>query len=338
MGINNTTEYAPTDDYNPATKKYVDDSITTSIAGISATSMEIATSLPTENISTSTIYLVKDETASTDTENIYNEYIYVNSAWENIGSTKTTVDLSNYYTKEETEDKITEMLSNREPSDDNQSSGDLSNYYTKEEIDNKGYITSSDVSSTYVTQNNFNTLQQTVEDKANATDVYTKEETNEAITDAIADVKTTDFQTATTLPTENISTNTIYLISKEGAEGDVYEEYIYINSKWEKIGETTVDLSQYSTTEEMNAAIAAEIAKIDISKYLTSTEASNTYATKTEISNMYSKTEVDTAIENAIKDIEHPTTDLSNYYNKQEIDTMIGNINSILDAINGEEV
>ena len=88
----------------------------------------------------------------------------------------------------------------------------------------------------------------------------------------------------------------------------------------------------------MNAAIAAEIAKIDISKYLTSTEASNIYATKTEISNMYSKTEVNTAIENAIKDIEHPTTDLSNYYNKQEIDKMIGDINSILDAINGEEV
>lgn len=328
-----------------ATKEYVDKTIADSIADITTTSMEIVTTLPTESILTSTIYLIKDETASTDTENIYNEYIYVNGAWENIGSTKTTVDLSNYYTKEETEEKIIELISNREPSDDNQSSGDLSNYYTKEEIDNKGYITSSDANSTYVTQNNFNTLQQTVEDKANASDVYTKEEANKAITDAIADVKTTDFQTATTLPTENISTNTIYLISKEGVEGDVYEEYIYINNKWEKIGETTIDLSQYSTTEEMNAAIAAEIAKIDMSKYLTSTEASNTFATKTEVSNinnsinnMYSKTEVNTAIETAINNITHPEVDLSNYYNKQEIDDIIGDINAILDAINGEEV
>lgn len=102
----NTKEYTPTSDYNPATKKYVDDAISTSIAGISTTSMEIATSLPTENISISTIYLVKDETASTDTENIYNEYIYVNGAWENIGSTKTTVDLSNYYTKEKIENLL----------------------------------------------------------------------------------------------------------------------------------------------------------------------------------------------------------------------------------------
>ena len=221
----------------------------------------------------------------------------------------------------------------------------LNNYYTKEEIDNKGYLTSSNANSTDVTQNSFNTLQQIIENKANSADVYTKGETDKAITDAIANVKTTDFQTSDTLPTENISTNTIYLISKEGNEGDVYEEYIYINNKWEKIGETTVDLSQYSTTEEMNAAITAEIAKINLSNYLTSTDAANTYATKTEISNisnsidnMYSKTDVDTAIENAINNITHPEVDLSNYYNKQEINNIIGDINAVLDAINGEEV
>ena len=97
----NKYSYTPTDDYNPATKKYVDETVATSIAGISVTSMSIATSLPTENISTSTIYLIKDETASTDSENIYNEYVYINGKWENIGSTKTTVDLSNYYNKQE---------------------------------------------------------------------------------------------------------------------------------------------------------------------------------------------------------------------------------------------
>lgn len=179
---------------------------------------------------------------------------------------------------------------------------------------------------------------------------YTKSEADSAIstavTDAIADIQATDFSVVTERPTENISTNTIYLISKETTEGEnIYEEYIYVNNNWEKIGETTIDLSQYSTTEEMNAAIAAEVAKINLSNYLTITEASNTYATKTEISNinssidnMYSKTEVNTAIETAINNIEYPTTDLSNYYTKTEIDTIIGDINSILDNINGEEV
>ena len=53
---------------------------------------------------------------------------------------------------------------------------------------------------------------------------------------------------------------------------------------------------------------------------------------------MYSKTDVDTAIENAINNITHPEVDLSNYYNKQEINNIIGDINAVLDAINGEEV
>lgn len=74
----NTSSFTPTGDYHPATKKYVDDTIATSIAEMSTTSMDVTTSLPTENISTSTIYLIKDETASTDSENIYNEYIYIN--------------------------------------------------------------------------------------------------------------------------------------------------------------------------------------------------------------------------------------------------------------------
>ena len=75
---NNTLTFTPTSNYHPATKKYVDDTIATSIAGISTTSMNITTSLPTENISTSTIYLIKDETASTDSENVHNEYVYIN--------------------------------------------------------------------------------------------------------------------------------------------------------------------------------------------------------------------------------------------------------------------
>lgn len=279
------------------------------------------------NYTTGYFYQVVEETVINEdgTETI----IY---KWEQVDMP--SVDLSDYATKKYVDDMVAGATGT-----------DLSNYYTKEEINNKGYITSSEANSTYVTQSSFNTLEKTVEDKANSSDVYTKEETDKAITDAVADVKTTDFQTATELPTENISTNTIYLISKEGVEGDVYEEYIYINNKWEKIGETTIDLSQYSTTEEMNAAIAAEIAKIDMSKYLTSTEASNTFATKTEVSNinnsinnMYSKTEVNTAIETAINNITHPEVDLSNYYNKQEIDDIIGDINAILDAINGEEV
>lgn len=47
--------------------------------------------------------------------------------------------------------------------------------------------------------------------------------------------------TVETLPTENIDSHTIYLLPIEGDEIDSYDEYMYINSKWEKIGDTIIN-------------------------------------------------------------------------------------------------
>ena len=58
------------------------------------------------------------------------------------------------------------------------------------------------------------------------------------------------------LPTESISTTTVYLMAHPHGEGDGYDEYIYVNNTWEKIGNTDVDLSAYATTAAMNEAIA----------------------------------------------------------------------------------
>lgn len=66
---------------------------------------EIVDELPTENIDTHTIYLVKETVGEAD--DYYNEYIYVNGDWELLGSTR--IDLSDYYTKEQV-DKIIETL------------------------------------------------------------------------------------------------------------------------------------------------------------------------------------------------------------------------------------
>ena len=49
-----------------------------------------------------------------------------------------------------------------------------------------------------------------------------------------------------TLPTENISENTIYLVSNNSSNtNNIYTEYVYINSNWEIIGSTDIDLSNY---------------------------------------------------------------------------------------------
>lgn len=49
----------------------------------------------------------------------------------------------------------------------------------------------------------------------------------------------------TSLPTSNISATTVYLLSSGSENNNLYTEYIYINSKWEKLGEQKVDLTSY---------------------------------------------------------------------------------------------
>lgn len=64
------------------------------------------------------------------------------------------------------------------------------------------------------------------------------------------------------LPTEDISTTTVYLVpNNSGETSNLYDEYIY-TTQWEKLGTQTVDLSDYPTTNEMNAAIDAAINSI----------------------------------------------------------------------------
>lgn len=59
------------------------------------------------------------------------------------------------------------------------------------------------------------------------------------------------FEVVTTLPTENIKTNVIYLKWPIGAGADRYEEWIYYNNNWTKIWETSVDLSNYALKCEL---------------------------------------------------------------------------------------
>ena len=96
----NTTEYTPTGDYQPSTKKYVDDAIT-NLANVGFTAT-IVDSLPTSNIKTNTIYMILGENGND--ENVYEEWLYINNAWEQIGSTG--MDLSQIYTKEEIDEKL----------------------------------------------------------------------------------------------------------------------------------------------------------------------------------------------------------------------------------------
>ena len=102
--------------------------------------------------------------------------------------------------------------------------------------------------------------------KVNVGDVYNKVETEnklvnkvdsnyltsnyfdkEQIKGMLGTTSALDFKIVDSLPTDNISATTIYLVPY----GNEYEEYFYINNKWEMLGSTKVDLSDYVRKDEI---------------------------------------------------------------------------------------
>ena len=145
-----------------------------------------------------------------------------------------------------------------------------------------------------------------------------------------------------TLPEPSLdTTGWIYLVPSDNPKTqNVKEEYITVldgsTYKWEHIGSTNIDLSGYSTTEQMNAAIASAL-----SAYST-TQQMNT-AISNAIANYYTKSETDTQMagkQDTISDLQtirngaaagatavQPSA-LGDYYTKtqvDELDTLIRN-------------
>lgn len=94
--VNNLTNYYL------KTETYTQAEVNSLIGAITTISFEVVQTLPTSNIKTNVIYLVPKSTAGTS--DVYDEYINMDgtsAGWEIIGSTQ--VDLSNYYTKSQTD-------------------------------------------------------------------------------------------------------------------------------------------------------------------------------------------------------------------------------------------
>ena len=95
-------------------------------------------------------------------------------------------------------------------------------------------------------------------------------------------IKTIEIKVVTSLPATGES-NVIYLVSHNHGTGDVYDEYVWVasTSSYEKIGNTDIDLSGYVLTSRTvnGKALTANITLV-----------------ASDISDVYSKTEVDTAL------------------------------------------
>ena len=82
------------------------------------------------------------------------------------------------------------------------------------------------------------------------------------VTNAIAGISGFHAEIVSELPASGQS-NILYLVAKStAASGDGYDEYLYINGGWERVGSTDIDLSGYVQAADMHAITNTEISDI----------------------------------------------------------------------------
>ena len=92
----------------------------------------------------------------------------------------------------------------------------------------------------------------------NGAGYQTASEVQSAISDAIGDITGFEFQIVDSLPSTG-ENGVIYLISNSGTGQNIYDEYIWTGSAYEKIGTTDVDLSNYWSKTDLIAITNQEI-------------------------------------------------------------------------------
>ena len=88
---------------------------------------------------------------------------------------------------------------------------------------------------------------------------YSKEEINEMI----GGRSSLSIEVVDELPAENASSSKIYL-TPVGDGNNTYNEWLYVNNKWELIGSTQVDLTNYYTKDEMLGILSSYAKLADI--------------------------------------------------------------------------
>lgn len=94
-------------------------------------------------------------------------------------------------------------------------------------------------------------------------ETYTKAE----VATLIGAIQQFHYEIYATLPQTGQS-NVLYLIGPTGTGSDRYEEYVYSNNTFTKIGDTSIDLSGYVTTSALNTALADYVSSSDLATAL----------------------------------------------------------------------
>lgn len=233
LGVGNTTAYTPTGDYNPATKKYVDDAL----ANIDVSFDDVYVVTCGHRFDGSS-YNITDDGSIAEMMNTYWPKYLANS---NQGGLVIWKDYTGYTNG-------TTLIGYMRGAEiyiqwpwNSQNNGLVNNPYGS-----VGVVT---ITGSWDSSTETYTLTKAVWDRINYVPTKdwnpaNKKYVDKSIKTAIAGVSQFSLLPVDVLPTENIKTNVIYAVpSDDPKEKDVRIEYVYINDSWEILGNTKIDLS-----------------------------------------------------------------------------------------------
>ena len=342
-------------DSTVATKTYVNDAI----ANISTFSVTIVTELPATGQSNIIYFL--------GTQAPYTEYMWINGAWEVIGSTDT--DLSNYYTKAQVDSKISPLVT------DVTNLNDLVTGIENDVVEiNSNISTLNTTVSNKADTSTVTALQNTVAGKANSNEVI---KTNVGSSQSIQSTlycaglgvyasrpsNSDQYNPILIDSSDNggaiisITSNGDYVIGAKPGAGTTGKDCLYLNSYsgalYNNRRPRVITGSTHSTYEEIayksdipdtytKAQIDSKIAAIPTLSYQVVSELPTTDISTTTIyllarSSSSSQPDIYDEylyINNQWEIIGSTSTDLSNYYTKTEVDTKLGGMSlSVVTAL-----
>lgn len=146
----------------------------------------------------------------------------------------------------------------------------------------------------------------------------------------------------TELPTENISTTTIYLVKVD--ETNNYTQHMYIGDTWADLGSTTIDLSGYVSTQQLTTALADYAKSTDLQVHVDNNTVHLTTEDRDNLTNLLldehnhaNKTILDGILQAQVDNWNEAFTDKHTHDNKTVIDKFTeSNDGKVL--YNGEEI
>lgn len=237
--------------YYTKSNTYTKTEVNNLISQLDEFKVEVVETLPVSDIDTHTIYLVPKTGTAPD---VYDEYLYINNSWELIGNT--AVDLSNYYTKSET-NTLLEAKANTTDIPD------VSDFITKDVNDLTNYTLSSNLSSVatsgdYTDLSNTPTIPSKISDLTNDSDFIEKSNTSGLV------------KNDGTIDTTNYSTFS-------GSYNDLSNKPS-IPSKTSDLTNDSGFITDYTETDPVfSASASAEITSQDITNWNAKSDFSGSY-------------------------------------------------------------